>query len=187
MLPELLENRAALYVSGAMTAPERENFELLLEFHEPLRERVRTLQEVGTALIFSRIPAASTPAPAAKSRLFNSLAGHPRSTVPEGIVVAGPGGTVEWVNAAFCEMCGYSLEELRGRKPGSMLQGPDTDPAAVARMRQAVREHRPCREVIVNYHKAGHAYRVDVSIAPVLDDDGAPLYYVARERELGPA
>jgi hypothetical protein len=37
MLSELLQDRAALYVSGAMPAPERENFELVLDFHDELR------------------------------------------------------------------------------------------------------------------------------------------------------
>ena len=45
MLAEVLQDRAALYVAGAMTAPERENFELILEFHQPLQSYVAGLQE----------------------------------------------------------------------------------------------------------------------------------------------
>ena len=51
MLSELLQDRASLYVSGAMTAPERENFELILEFHDELRRMVAGLEEVGTAVV----------------------------------------------------------------------------------------------------------------------------------------
>ena len=100
------------------------------------------------------------------------------------VVVTGPEGLVEWINPAFTAMCGYSLTELKGRKPGQLLQGPETDAAAVDRIRSAVRNCLPCREQLVNYHKDGTLYRVDIAIAPVLDDAGQPLWFVATEREL---
>jgi PAS domain S-box-containing protein len=98
--------------------------------------------------------------------------------------VTDPVGRIEWVNPAFTAMCGHDLAELRGRKPGPILQGPDTDPAAVARIREAVHARRACRETLVNYHKNGTPYRAEVRIAPVLDDAGEPLWFVARERLL---
>jgi PAS domain S-box-containing protein len=100
------------------------------------------------------------------------------------VVVTGPDRLIHWVNPAFTAMCGYSLAELKGRKPGALLQGRETDLEAVGRIREALRQHRPCRETLVNYHKDGSAYRVDLRIAPVLDDEGAPLWFVARERKL---
>jgi PAS domain S-box-containing protein len=93
-------------------------------------------------------------------------------------------GRVEWVNAAFTAMCGHDLTEIKGHKPGRVLQGPETDAAAVARIRAALAAHEPCHETLVNYHKDGSPYRVDVRINPILDEDGAPLQFVARERKL---
>jgi PAS domain S-box-containing protein len=103
---------------------------------------------------------------------------------PESLVATGPDGLVLWVNDAFTTMCGYSLEELKGRKPGQLLQGADTDPAAVGRIRDSLRVRRACRESLVNYHKNGTRYRVDVRISPILDDEGQPLWFVAKERKL---
>ncbi len=184
MISELLQDRASLYVSGAMTATERENFELILEFHGELRQLVTGLEEVGTAVVFAHLPATPPADAAAKLRLMESLDGHPRQTEPDGFVVTGPDGLVEWVNPAFTAMCGYSLEELKGRKPGQALQGPETDPASVQRIREAVRDRRPCCETLANYHKDGTLYRVNVAITPILDDAGEPLWFVAREKEL---
>ncbi len=184
MLSELLQERAALYVSGAMTALERENFELVLKFHSELLAQVNALQDVGTAVVLSHLPGAPTVSGAVKDRLFGRLDTYPRDTEEECVVVTDPDGLVEWVNPAFTAMCGYSLAELKGRKPGALLQGPETDAAAVGRIRSAVRECVPCREQLANYHKNGTMYRVDVAIAPVLDDDGQPLWFVATEREL---
>jgi len=58
MLAELLQDRAALYVSGAMPAAERDSFEVLLEYHGELRALVAGLQEVvaGMALAWARRP-----------------------------------------------------------------------------------------------------------------------------------
>jgi PAS domain S-box-containing protein len=184
MLTELLQDRAALYVSGAMTAAERENFELILEFHAPLRAQVAALQEVGASVLMAGVKHAPRVNALLKDRLLGALDSHPRQLQPDGIVVTGPDCCIEWVNSAFTAMCGYTLEEIKGRKPGHFLQGPDTDPASVQRIREALNERRACQEVLVNYHKCGRAYRVDIAIAPILDDAGAPLWFVAREKEL---
>ena len=95
-----------------------------------------------------------------------------------------PDRLVQWVNPAFVEMCGYSLEELKGKSLGPILQGEETDPVAVARMRRAMHEYQSCREQVINYRKNGSSYLVDISITPILDDAGAPLWFVARENEL---
>ena len=36
----------------------------------------------------------------------------------------------------------------------------------------------------MNYHKDGSSYLADIRIMPVLDDEGQPLWFVARERLL---
>jgi PAS domain S-box-containing protein len=100
------------------------------------------------------------------------------------MVMSGPDGLVQWVNPAFSAMCGYSLDELRGKNLGPILQGVQTDRETAERMRQAVHQYQPCRETILNYHKTGTPYWVEVAITPILDDAGQPLWMVAREREL---
>lgn len=50
MIDQFLETQAAVYVSGAMTAQEREQFELVLEFHEELRALVSDLADMGTLM-----------------------------------------------------------------------------------------------------------------------------------------
>ncbi len=185
MLSELLQDRAALYVAGAMTAPERENFELILEFHTELRRHVAGLQDAATAVWISQLDTATTVPPLAlKTGLLAALDTHPQQTEPDAVVVTNPAGLVEWINPAFTTLCGFSLDELRGRKPGALLQGADTDPAAVQRIRESLQEKRACRETLTNYHKDGSPYRVSVAIAPILDDEQQPLWFIARERKM---
>jgi PAS domain S-box-containing protein len=186
MLSELLQDRAALYVAGAMTAPERENFELILEFHNELRMHVAELESTAAFVWTAHLDTAATIVPplALKTGLLAALDTHPQQTEPDAVVVANTAGLVEWINPAFTTLCGYSLDELKGRKPGHLLQGADTDPAAVQRIRESLREKRACRETLTNYHKDGSAYRVSVAIAPILDDERQPLWFIARERKV---
>lgn len=184
MSSELLQDRAALYVAGALTAPERESFELVLEFQDDLRAHVARLQDVGAKVLLAQVPRHTAAPSSLKSRILDAIETRPRQLQPDSLVVTGPNGLIEWANPAFSAMCGYSMAELKGRKPGHVLQGPETDPAAVQRIREAVRERRSCRETLLNYHKDGSLYRVDVAITPILDDEGAPLWYVAKERKL---
>lgn len=184
MLAGVLQDRAALYVSGEINAPDREAFDILLAFQPELRAEVARLQEAVAAVVMAQVPPVAAPPPELKLRLLSAVDHLPSRPEPDGLVATGPDGLVEWVNPAFTAMCGYALDELRGRKPGHLLQGPDTDPAVVARIREAMRERRACRETLVNYHKDGSRYRVDIRISPILDDEGHPLWFVAREIRL---
>ena len=185
MIDELLQDRATLYASGAMTVQQREEFELVLEFHHELRALTVALSEAAAAVMLASAPRTETrPSPELKARILGALVDRPQDTGHEGFVMSGPDGLVQWVNPAFSAMCGYTLDELRGKKLGPILQGAETDRETAERMRLAVREYRPCRETILNYHKNGAPYWVEIAITPICDDAGQPLWLIAREREL---
>ena len=50
-----------------------------------------------------------------------------------GVILADAQGRIEWVNEGFERMTGYTLDEVRGRSPGSFLQGPESDRQATPR------------------------------------------------------
>jgi PAS domain S-box-containing protein len=185
MLTEFLQEQAALYASGQLPTAEREQFDVLLEFHHELRALTGELCDAGATLLRASLgDAISPPPPGVRAQLLQKIERRPQSVTAEGLVVAGPDRLVAWVSPAFSTMCGYELDELRGKSLGPILQGEKTDRATADRMRQAVRDSRPCREKILNYRKTGEAYWVDIDIQPYCDDAGQPLWFIAREREL---
>ncbi|MDZ4743555.1 MAG: PAS domain S-box protein [Verrucomicrobiota bacterium] len=101
-----------------------------------------------------------------------------------GIVVTDTQGKVEWVNDLFVSMCGYSIDEIIGKKPGALLQGPLTDSAVVKRMRKAIQEKNSCSVEILNYHKDGDAYWVAIDLIPLRDKAGKFKNFVALEKEI---
>jgi PAS domain S-box-containing protein len=184
MIDDQLAEQAALYAVGAMTAEERELFEPILEFHCELRAHVASLLDLAAATAVAHPPASRPqPCPSIKSRVMAATEDRPQ-TRGSGLVVTGPDRRVQWVNAAFSEMCGYSLDELTGKSLGPILQGEKTDRAVADHMRHAVHEGRACHETILNYHKDGTPYWVEIDIRPFPDDAGRVRWLVAREREI---
>lgn len=51
------------------------------------------------------------------------------------VVIADQEGRIEFVNHGFTKLTGYTAAEVMGRKPGHLLQGSDTDPETVKRIR----------------------------------------------------
>lgn len=106
-------------------------------------------------------------------------------SIADGIVITDASGRVTWVNEGFETLCGYGLNELSGRKPGPLLQGPGSDPTAVEVMRDAIASRTRCTVRILNYHRDGTPYHVSIHIAPLFSPEGDLLRFAAVERKLG--
>lgn len=88
------------------------------------------------------------------------------------------------ISPAFSDLCGYKLEEIKGKSPGSFLQGVGTDPSAVEIFRKAIRNHRECEVTLLNYHKSGSPYWVTIQMTPVFERSGELAGYSALEEKL---
>ncbi|MGA7955378.1 MAG: methyl-accepting chemotaxis protein [Gloeobacterales cyanobacterium] len=100
------------------------------------------------------------------------------------IILTNNEGLIEWVNEGFTRATGYTLEEVMAKKPGSLLQGPDTDPATVQRIREKLLSKQPFTEEILNYTKQGEPYWISLNITPSLDQDGNVLQFIAIESDI---
>ncbi|MDX2284231.1 MAG: PAS domain S-box protein [Bacteroidia bacterium] len=106
------------------------------------------------------------------------------SQTDSGVVITGPAGRIEWVNEAFTRMTGYELQEVLDRKPGSFLQGPDTDPETVRYIRECLRRQESFSLEILNYHKNGAPYWIAMNVTPVFDEDGKLERFIAIENDI---
>lgn len=99
------------------------------------------------------------------------------------VVLADAAGNITWVNDAFVRKTGYTLPEVIGMTPGSILQGPDTNPVHKAALGEAIRLHKPVRQSILNYSKEGLPYWLQVEITPIFVD-GQLQQYIAVETDI---
>ncbi len=88
-----------------------------------------------------------------------------------------------YVNPAFCKMTGYEEDEVLGKTP-RMLQGPETSEATRVSIREALAANKPIRAEILNYHKNGKSFWLDLSVVPVRDDEAEVTHYVAIEVDI---
>ena len=100
------------------------------------------------------------------------------------VVITDEVGRIEWVNAGFSEITGWSLDQAMGRKPGEFLQGPETSEAHRAALTKAISNAEALTTEFVNYHADGHPYWVEIDMQPVLGDDGAPAHFISIQRDV---
>nr|AML76808.1 putative LOV domain-containing protein [Chaetosphaeridium globosum] len=100
-----------------------------------------------------------------------------------------PDMPITYASDGFCRLSGYEKAEVEGRNC-RFLQGPDTDPAELQKMRLAIEERRPCTVCLLNYRKDGQAFWNSLHIAPVWDSKGQVAYFVGVQLDVtlrGPA
>ena len=94
-----------------------------------------------------------------------------------------PDDPLIFVNPAFERTTGYSADEAVGRNC-RFLQGPDTDPAAVAEVRRLLTEREHGTVALLNYRKDGTAFWNELSLSPVYDGEGELTHFVGIQADV---
>ncbi|MEE4119759.1 MAG: ATP-binding protein [Paracoccaceae bacterium] len=92
---------------------------------------------------------------------------------------------ITYVNAAFEAMTLYPREAALGRNC-RFLQGPQTDPADVERIREGLRSGDEFQVTLTNHRADGTPFRNQLLITPVRDDSGQLSAHFAILREVAP-
>lgn len=120
-----------------------------------------------------------------RSESENRLLALVASKTNNAVIVTDATGHIEWVNEAFSTLTGYAFDEVRGKRPGSLLQGKETSPEAISLIGECLRDQRAFRDIeLVNYAKDGRQYWVSIDIQPVLDETGKLQRFFAIERDI---
>ncbi|MEX8519738.1 MAG: EAL domain-containing protein [Leptothrix sp. (in: b-proteobacteria)] len=100
------------------------------------------------------------------------------------VIITDPQGRIEWVNEAFTRITGYTFDEVIGRNPGKLLQGPHSNPKTIAFMADRLRLGLGFKTEILNYSKTGREYLLEIDVQPVHDDAGQLKNFIAIERDV---
>lgn len=99
------------------------------------------------------------------------------------VIISDPAGLVEYVNNGFTRLTGYTFNEVLGKKPGHVLQGKETNPDTIEKIRKHLRERTPFYDEVLNYRKDGSPYWTSLSINPVIKD-GKLLNFIAVQADV---
>ncbi len=103
-----------------------------------------------------------------------------------GIVISDarlPQNPIIYCNPAFEKITGYAQDEVVGRNC-RFLQGDKTDPQAIEKIRQSLKNQQGCEVVLQNYRKDGTLFWNDLTISPVRDADGCLTHFIGVQTDI---
>lgn len=93
---------------------------------------------------------------------------------------------IVYVNAAFSSMTGYTTAEVLG-KNCRFLQGPETEPEARKKLRDALRKAEPVSVTLMNYRKNGTPFYNEVTLSPIRNHAGEVTHILGLQADVSEA
>ena len=90
-------------------------------------------------------------------------------------------GIITYANRKFCEISGYSKEELVG-KPHNIIRHPDMPKKAFETMWDTIKQGKVWTGMVKNLRKDGRYYWVETTITPGRDEEGNIVRYIAARK-----
>lgn len=90
-------------------------------------------------------------------------------------------GTITYANRKFCEISGYSTDELIGQ-PHNIIRHPDMPKDVFEKMWNSISIGHTWNGLIKNMRKDGRYYWVDTEILPIEDDNHHVIGYIAARK-----
>ena len=100
-----------------------------------------------------------------------------------GVVITDAQGRIEWVNPEYERSTGYSLAEVRGRKPGLVASG-QTPAHTYREMWAELLAGRSWRGEFINQRRDGSIYHDDATLSPVFDKKGRCIAVVGLQQDV---
>ncbi len=108
-------------------------------------------------------------------------------STPEGVAIceATSGNwNVTYVNSALEQLTGYQADAMIGRNL-RFLQADDHDQEGLAKIREALKDGKPCRTIVRNYRSDGTQFFNEIMLAPLKNADGKITHFASFHRESG--
>lgn len=102
---------------------------------------------------------------------------------PASVVITGGDGCIEWVNPQYERTTGYTLDEVRGKKPSLVASG-QTPSQTYQAMWSTLLLGQSWRGQFVNRRKDGTIYHEEATLSPVLDGRGKRIAIVGLHEDV---
>ncbi len=96
-----------------------------------------------------------------------------------------PKGIITYVNDQFCQITGYSRQELIG-KPHNIIRDPGNSPLFFEQLWHTIQSGRVFHGIIKNKRKDGSNYYVDSTISAIIDDNDTIMEYISIRHDVTP-
>jgi len=108
-----------------------------------------------------------------------------KKAVDESTIISktNPQGIITYANNHFCNISGYTQEELIG-KPHNIVRHEDTPKETFKEMWDTISKGLPWHGIVKNKKKDGNPYYVDAMIMPLFGEDGQINEYIAIRHDV---
>ena len=111
------------------------------------------------------------------------LQGHALEAAANAIVITDIEGNTQWVNSAFCTLTGHSVEEVLGQNLRILKSGQHDDPF-YKRIWDTIVKGEVWSGEIINKRKDGRLYTEEMTIAPLIADNGQVNNFIAIKQDI---
>ncbi|CAN7549468.1 PAS domain S-box protein [Acidovorax sp. LjRoot194] len=111
------------------------------------------------------------------------LLGAALQTSPVSVVITDGEGRIDWVNTQYERNTGYSLAEVRGKKPSIVASG-QTPAQTYQAMWSTLLSGRSWQGHFVNRRRDGSTYHDEATLSPVLDENGKRIGIVGLHEDV---
>ena len=94
----------------------------------------------------------------------------------DSVIITDVNGLTIWVNQAFTNTTGFTLEDMLGKKPGTLLQGPETAQESIQLMHDAIQKFADVEVELINYKKNGEMHWIDLKISSIVNSLGERVF-----------
>ncbi len=112
-----------------------------------------------------------------------TVLGQAWTDMPEASLLTDRTQRIIRTNAAFTTVTGFTTEDVMGRNC-RLLQGPGTDPQAVAALRATLARGETYRGDILNYRKDGTPFWNALAVRPLRDGTGSITHFLSIQRDV---
>lgn len=90
---------------------------------------------------------------------------------------------IVWVNEGFTRITGYKLKEVYGKTP-KIFQYEGTDPKTIQYINDKIAQQEPVKAELINQHKNGQTYWIDIEVQPLVDKQGVLVGFMAIQSDI---
>lgn len=104
--------------------------------------------------------------------------------VANAIVITDIRGNIQWANPAFSKLTGYTIEEIIGKNPRTLVRSGRQDRAFYKQMWDTILGGKTWRGELINRRKDGSLYTEEMTLTPLLDKNGEVICFIAIKQDI---
>ena len=102
---------------------------------------------------------------------------------PVGVLITRPDGIIVFANPRTCDLTGYALNELIGKKQ-SLLQSEETPPTVLQELAATIRQGESWHGQLAKRRKDGGTVQVRTTVSPIRSPDGQIRLHLVLEEDV---